>query len=183
MNQKIIFIFLIIAGTIGYITFESLKLDKKFSSFSNLQTNTVIKNLPEVTLPDFYTKKDFDFNKSIKEGNSLVVHFWATWCAPCEKEFPELVKLTELLEKNKKVKFLFIAVNDNEKDMKKFLNKFKKYTNFHVLVDNSYKHQKLFGTFRLPETFIFKSTGEVVHKYMGAQDWTQRHFVDLLYNL
>ena len=38
------------------------------------------------------------------------VHFWATWCAPCEKELPDLLKFA--LNENKTITFLFISVND-----------------------------------------------------------------------
>jgi len=47
------------------------------------------------TLPDF-TLMDRDGNmRSIRswEGKSMVVNFWATWCAPCRKEIPLLKQL------------------------------------------------------------------------------------------
>ena len=28
-------------------------------------------------------------------GKTLVINYWAVWCAPCVKEIPELVKLAE----------------------------------------------------------------------------------------
>lgn len=50
--------------------------------------------LPE-TLPDF-TLGDLDGNpRSIRswEGKSMIVNFWATWCAPCRREIPLLRKI------------------------------------------------------------------------------------------
>ncbi|HZI19665.1 MAG TPA: TlpA disulfide reductase family protein [Pyrinomonadaceae bacterium] len=32
---------------------------------------------------------------SAKAGRVLLVNFWATWCAPCREEFPDLVRLRE----------------------------------------------------------------------------------------
>lgn len=183
MNQKLLFVLLIIACTFGYITYESIKLESKFSSYNNLQTNTVIKELPKVSLPVFESDEVYDFINSASNGNNLIVHFWATWCGPCEKEFPELLKLTSLLEKKENVKFLFVAVNDEKKNIQKFLKKFSGYKNYKILIDNDSVHQKSFGTFRLPETFVFKSDRSVIRKFTGAQDWTQKHFVEFLYNL
>jgi thiol-disulfide isomerase/thioredoxin len=50
--------------------------------------------LPE-TLPDF-TLGDLEGNpRSIRswEGKSMIVNFWATWCAPCRREIPLLRKI------------------------------------------------------------------------------------------
>ena len=183
MNQKVLFVLIIIGATFGYVTYQSVMLENKFSAYSKLQSNSVIRQLPDITLPIFNSNEKFNFIEEARKGQVLVVHFWATWCGPCEKEFPELVKLTELVEKRTDVKFLFIAVNDKKKDVQKFLKKFKNSKNFIVLEDNDNKHQKSFGTFRLPETFIFNTDLTLKKKYIGSQDWTQKHFVDLLYNM
>ena len=50
--------------------------------------------IPEV-LPDF-TLADIDGQqRSIRswQGKSMIVNFWATWCAPCRREIPLLKKL------------------------------------------------------------------------------------------
>jgi thiol-disulfide isomerase/thioredoxin len=183
MNQKVLFVLIIIGVTFGYVTYQSVKLENKFTAYSKLQSNSVVRVLPEVTLPVFNSTEKYNFIEEAKKGQVLVVHFWATWCGPCEKEFPELVKLTELISKKKNVKFLFIAVNDKKKDVQKFLKKYKNSKNFIILEDKENIHQKSFGTFRLPETFIFNTDLSLKQKFVGSQDWTQKHFVELLYNM
>lgn len=44
------------------------------------------------------------------DGNTWVVNFWATWCAPCVKEMPYFEKLRENY-KDKNVKVLLVSLD------------------------------------------------------------------------
>ena len=46
-------------------------------------------------------------------GKLLMVNFWATWCAPCASEFPELEK-TYQMYKPRGLEFVSVSVNDPE---------------------------------------------------------------------
>lgn len=50
-----------------------------------------------VTLPDFTLPDLDDRQRSITEwsGRSLIINFWATWCAPCRREMPLLQSLQD----------------------------------------------------------------------------------------
>ena len=53
MNQKVLFVLIIIGATFGYVTYQSVMLENKFSAYSKLQSNSVIRQLPDITLPIF----------------------------------------------------------------------------------------------------------------------------------
>lgn len=53
-----------------------------------------------------------DLEKIIGEndGRALLINVWATWCAPCREEFPELVKLAN--DYSNKVRVVGISVDE-----------------------------------------------------------------------
>ncbi|MDA1190244.1 MAG: TlpA disulfide reductase family protein [Candidatus Poribacteria bacterium] len=66
------------------------------------------------------TNKSLSFDEDLK-GHVVVIDVWATWCIPCVKEIPELVKFQEK-HKEDKFTYLGISVDDpgDEKDVIKF---------------------------------------------------------------
>lgn len=56
-------------------------------------------------------------------GKTLLVNFWATWCGPCTKEFPELLKIWHMYRK-RPFELATVSINfpDEEKGVRKFLD-------------------------------------------------------------
>ena len=54
----------------------------------------------------------------------LFVNFWATWCAPCIEEFPEIEKMVRMYDE-RQVKFVTVSINnpDERPFVQKFLQK------------------------------------------------------------
>ena len=179
MNQKVLIFLTIFSFVFGYSVYEAMKLENLFSDKSSLSTGTVVKELPSVKFYDFQTNKVVNLASYVEQGKNLVIHFWATWCGPCEKEFPDLLELTKLVSENEDVLFVFVAVNDEDKKVKKFLKKLKILPSRNILLlkDNLNELHK-FGTFKMPETFVFSKTGTTIKKFSGPQPWTQKYLVD-----
>ena len=59
------------------------------------------------------------------KSSVLIIHFWATWCAPCREEFPIWRELAPKLEAQYKgrLRVLFVAVQSAGPDMEAFVAK------------------------------------------------------------
>jgi thiol-disulfide isomerase/thioredoxin len=107
-----------------------------------------------------------------------MVHFWGTWCAPCEAELPELLRLINRFERQPNVKFLLVATNDEVVAIKKHLKTLKlpEMGSVHWLIDNKNVHRDAFGTTRVPETYVFSSDKTTLRKFVGPQEWNKTMF-------
>ncbi len=94
--NKISVIFFLVAISVGYSMYEKKKLDDYFSKAEA----PILESLPSSEfLKDFRTGEVFDFPVEAKASKGILVHFWGTWCAPCEYELPHFLKFSEKLGK------------------------------------------------------------------------------------
>lgn len=105
-----------------------------------------------------------------KINSPLIIHFWATWCVPCLEEIPSLVMYGMKNQQRELVRFIFVAVNDTDQNVEKFLkSKGIDYKNFGVwLLDNKNQAYEKFRVDKVPETFIIR---ENILRLSGAQMW------------
>ncbi len=105
------------------------------------------------------------------KGARVLVHFWATWCPPCVKEFPEVVALARKLE-DKGVKVLAISLDRSWEDAHSILNKAAPLPkNFLSVLDPTLKTGEAWGSFQFPETYLVNADGTIAEKWVGPQNW------------
>lgn len=170
--SKISIILLVLFLTFIYAQYEKRKY---YSDGDNSSNELVLKTLPSFNSVEIATGKSINSSDFLKGSSGVFVHIWGTWCGPCEKEMPEFLKYAESVE-GKGVKFLLVAVNDEEIKIRKFLGRFKLPKNVAVTMDTENKVMDLFGTLKVPETFLFDSTGKHINKFTGPQEWNQESY-------
>jgi thiol-disulfide isomerase/thioredoxin len=110
------------------------------------------------------------------KGNVVLVNFWATWCGPCVKEFPNLVKLQKLYQR-KGVAVVFICVDepeDAETAVRPFLQKQKVTFTSYIKNGDDESFIDAFGKGwrgAIPTTFVFDRTGKQVAALVGSRDY------------
>jgi len=105
-------------------------------------------------------------------GKPVILNFWASWCAPCAVEFPQILKLAG---QRKDAIFLFVSTDDSVSAASQFLKKYnlKIPGNAVVLIDEDKKvSQELYQTYKVPETYLISAKGSIRNKIIGADiDW------------
>ena len=105
-----------------------------------------------------------DVSLSDYRGKWVVLNYWATWCAPCRKEIPEL---SALHEARADIVVLGLAFEDTEiESFEQFAEEFKPSYPF-LLVD-VYAPPEPFGAPKaLPTTIILNPSGVPVKTFLG----------------
>jgi len=106
-----------------------------------------------------------DFSNSV-----VILNFWASWCAPCVKEFPSLKHLVEKMDH--KVKVVAISNDGDRADLESFLKSFGTLPpDFIVLWDKEKQVAESFGTQVFPESYIFGPGNKLIRKVAGIDEW------------
>ncbi|WP_353152576.1 TlpA disulfide reductase family protein [Herminiimonas fonticola] len=101
------------------------------------------------------------------QGKTLIVNFWATWCAPCVEEMPELTALqTELAPHG--IQILGVGI-DNPTNIREFAAKYKITYPLYIAGMTGSELSRQFGNQAggLPFTVIIGPNGDIKKTYLG----------------
>ena len=107
-------------------------------------------------------------------GKVMVVNFWATSCATCVKEMPQIVATHEKY-KARGLDTLAVAMSY---DPPAFVARFAETRKlpFGVAIDNTGGVANAFGPVQMtPTTFLINKRGEIVKRYVGEPDFAAFH--------
>ena len=107
-------------------------------------------------------------------GKVMLVNFWATSCATCVKEMPQIVATHDKF-KARGLDTLAVAMSY---DPPAFVAKFAETRKlpFGVAIDNTGSVANAFGPVQMtPTTFLINKRGEIVKRYVGEPDFAALH--------
>jgi thiol-disulfide isomerase/thioredoxin len=107
-------------------------------------------------------------------GKVVMVQFWATYCPPCIKEMPSMMRLEQKLAGKP---FVILAVNmgETDKEVRDFLKKIN--VDFSILMDSDGKTLADWKVFVAPSTFLLDARGNIRYTLQGGAEWDAPEYV------
>jgi|UPI000367886E peroxiredoxin len=105
---------------------------------------------------------------SLPQGEVVLLHFWATWCAPCREEIPSLVAMYDAL-KDQGLKVYAVSTDANGDDVREFIKLH--HISFPVVRDVDVSFANRYGITGYPETYVINRQGVVVKHIVGPAPW------------
>jgi cytochrome c biogenesis protein CcmG, thiol:disulfide interchange protein DsbE len=107
-----------------------------------------------------------------------VLNFWQTSCVPCVDELPSLERLQRAMPQ------ITVVGISNDEDAQTYAQFLKTYNvDFLTVRDPSFRIPSMYGTVKIPETYVVDRKGIVRRKFVSEQEWTSAEIMDYLNKL
>lgn len=103
----------------------------------------------------------------------VILNLWATWCTPCIREMPDLVKMQNELPGD----FVLLLASDEP------LEKIQQFTErrpFDLTFTQIQTSVESLGVYSLPTTFIIGKDGQLLETLVGAREWDSTEQIEQL---
>ena|ERR1019366_1809603 len=155
-----------IAAALIAVAFVLGPMPSRFESRGNAQVVRTSKNIFDFSLRDL----DGHVTRlSQYRGHPVVIDFWATWCAPCRHQIPELKKLYAKYHQSRGLVVLGVACDtvqgDGVRSVRPFVREFD--ISYPILLAETPVLDD-FGVEAIPTTVFLGSDGTIVGRLMGA---------------
>lgn len=106
-------------------------------------------------------------------GKVVLLDFWASWCIPCRKSFPEVDRLSKEFEA-KGLVVIAVSVDEQRKNAESFLSQFPH--SMTIALDEKGTAAQAFDLQGMPSSLIVDRTGRIRYTHMGYTDKTIAQF-------
>lgn len=121
-----------------------------------------------------FTLRDLDGNEhALRDfrGQPVIINFWATWCAPCRIEMPELQAVYDAYQEDGLV-ILALDQDETADTVRSFFYDEMDLT-FTPLLDRESQIARLYGAVNFPTTFFINSEGIITALHRGPMVGSQ----------
>jgi cytochrome c biogenesis protein CcmG, thiol:disulfide interchange protein DsbE len=148
-----------LAIAILLVAFIAVLATRKGSNNDNIRNELLGKPVPEFSGPSLLNGEPFDLAK--QTNKFVVINFFATWCAPCVKEHPQLVAFSK---SHPEVGLVSVVWDTPDEDVKTFFAA--RGGDWPVLTDRRIPVD--LGVRSVPETYIVDPDGTLFFQTNGG---------------
>lgn len=140
---------------------------------NSMVSRALVKMLDSSNVPDgvfFFDEAQEKYSLDKFEGKTILLVFWATWCASCVKEMPDL----DILQKDfRKLPFEIIPVSQDYQGVEVVQKYYKNYDISYLPLYHDFKNQlfKAFGVVGLPTAILINPDGKMLVSFVGSINW------------
>lgn len=127
--------------------------------------------------------KDMDDNAydlSVAQGRWKFVHFWASWCGPCQREMPSIQRMLERMQ-GSSLEIVLVNVAESEDAVFSFLASVAPDLN--SLLDSDGLATEQWQPRGLPSTYLVDAQGNIRYVVIGGRPWETKEYIDFLHAL
>ncbi|WP_434360542.1 redoxin domain-containing protein [Parasalinivibrio latis] len=107
----------------------------------------------------------------VDKGKPTLLHFWATWCAPCREELPKFESLSPHLD-NRGIALKIINVGEPENAVRQFLHDYP--LSLPVILDPDGKSATKWQVTGFPSSVLVGGNGRILKRFSGSRDWDDK---------
>lgn len=119
--------------------------------------------------PDFEATDTTGMRRNLAgyRGRLLLLEFWGTWCGPCKRDAPHLVKFYSTTQRNK-LEILGVSTDDSEATLRSYL--FTSGIKWPQIreADNGALH-RLYRANGFPTYYLIGAAGQIVDTWVGGE--------------
>lgn len=131
------------------------------------------KPAPDVTFISLSGEK---MSSQSLRGKVVIVNFWATYCATCIREMPQLVETYNKF-KDEGLELVAVSMRDDPPNYVLNFTQTRKLP-FKVVLDVQGNLAKAFGDVKMtPTTFVIDKEGNIIKRYVGEPEFSALHLL------
>jgi thiol-disulfide isomerase/thioredoxin len=188
-NFKLISIVLLVAFFLAWSYWENVNVAQQDIAPADQLANN---KAPDFTVMDL-DGSEVSSQDILNADEAIFLHFWASWCAPCVVEMPDIVSLAQHYQG--KVRFILVSLDKETGDIEQFKKRLTRRMEKqgqdpgllnieNVVWTHDAQRDLSFKTFyatKVPETIFISRQGIMIDKLIGETDW-RAPLVDEIFN-
>ena len=144
-----------------------------YIAHGEMQNFTVRKtpqNMPEIRFQDGNGK---DLSLADFEGRVVLLNLWATWCAPCRREMPDIAALQSTYGGKD---FIVVALSQDRKGIAAVRDFYAEIgvKDLEIFIDQKAKTARKLRAPGLPTTLLLNKQGQELGRLIGPANWNSQ---------